>query len=156
MCTGERTRELHSGPARAGGGLTRRESLASSTANAGIVSKCNGRHNPADHCAWDRVFWSGNWWGSCRGWPSGGPVNCCSRNRPLLSTPAQPSVAPRNTADDQRQSPWFCTANALICFTKPFYPCAQTRLSARPFFEFAHRGDAAHMMQTDHLCCLCS
>ena len=39
MCTGERTRELHSGPARAGGGLTRRESLASSTANAGIVSK---------------------------------------------------------------------------------------------------------------------
>jgi hypothetical protein len=24
------------------------------------------------------------------------------------------------------------------------------------FFEFAHRGDAAHMMQTDHLCCLCS
>ena len=37
MCTGERTRELHSGPARAGGGLTRRESLASSTANAGIV-----------------------------------------------------------------------------------------------------------------------
>ena len=40
MCTGERTRELHSGPARAGGGLTRRESLASSTAHAGIVSKC--------------------------------------------------------------------------------------------------------------------
>ena len=47
-------------------------------------------------------------------------MNCCSRNRPLLPTPAQPSVAPRNTADDQRQSPWFCTANALICFTKPF------------------------------------
>ena len=37
-----------------------------------------------------------------------------------------------------------------------FYPCAQTRLLVRPFFEFAHRGDAAHMMQTDHLCCLCS
>jgi hypothetical protein len=33
----KRPRELHSGPARAGGGLTRRESLASSTANAGIV-----------------------------------------------------------------------------------------------------------------------
>jgi hypothetical protein len=30
-------------------------------------------------------------------------VDCCSRNRPLLPTPAQPSVAPRNTADDQRQ-----------------------------------------------------
>ena len=29
-----------------------------------------------------------------------------------------------------------------------FYPCAQTRLLARPFFEFAHRGDAAHMMQS--------
>ena len=83
-------------------------------------------------------------------------MNCCSRNRPLLPTPAQPSVAPRNTPDDQRQSPWFCTANALICFTKPFTLAPKPDSWPDLFFEFAHRGDAAHMMQTDHLCCLCS
>ena len=44
MCTGERTRELHSGPARAGGGLTRRESLASSISG----QRCRGRNRHDD------------------------------------------------------------------------------------------------------------
>jgi len=120
MCTGERTRELHSGPARAGGGLTRRESLASSTANAGIVSKCDGRHNPADQLRLGSGVLVRELVGFLPRLAERRSSELLLQEPPAPAYAAEPSVAPRNTADDQRQSPWFCTANALICFTKPF------------------------------------
>ena len=95
MCTGERTRELHSGPARAGGGLTRRESLATAQMRISFLSVMADTIRPSLRRG-SAVLVRELVGFLPRLAEGGGPMDCCSSNRPLLSAPAQPCSAQKH------------------------------------------------------------